>query len=146
MLNIATFSYAKIKSCRIKSNLSSSEAKALRNLTKQKDIIIKKAGKGNTIVILDKESYIEKMKELLSENSKFEHLEIPPDKNLNFIINSLDKIKNILKSLQDKKTLTGMLKRKISFVGSSPGIYMAKPRYTNLPLTIVHLLDQCLMF
>ena len=30
LLNIATFSYAKIKSCRIKSNLSSSEAKALR--------------------------------------------------------------------------------------------------------------------
>ena len=111
MQNTATLSYAKIKSCRIKSNLSSSEAKALRNLTKQKDIIIKKAGKGNTIVILDKKSYIEKMKELLSENSKFEHLEIPPDKNLNFIINSLDKIKNILKSLHDKKTLTGMLKK-----------------------------------
>ena len=105
MQNIATLSYAKIKSCRIKSNLSSSEAKALRNLTKQKDIIIKKAGKGNTIVILDKESYIEKMKELLSENSKFEHLEIPPDKNLNFIINSQDKIKTFLKAFMIRRPL-----------------------------------------
>ena len=49
---------------RLKSNLSNDEIKALRNLTKQKDIIIKKADKGNTAVILEKESYIKKMKEL----------------------------------------------------------------------------------
>ena len=45
------------------SNFSSDETKVLKNLTKQKDIIIQKADKGNTVVILDKESYIEKMKE-----------------------------------------------------------------------------------
>ena len=49
---------------RLKSNLSNDEIKALRNLTKQKDIIMKKADKGNTAVILEKESYTEKMKEL----------------------------------------------------------------------------------
>ena len=63
---------------------------------------MQKADKGNTVVILDKESYIEKMKELSSGTSKFEHLEIPPDKHLNFVINSQDKIKKILKSLHDK--------------------------------------------
>ena len=70
LLDTATSSYAKIKSCRSKSNLSSDKAKALRNWTKQKDIImqkadkgnIQKADKGNAIVILDKESCIEKMK------------------------------------------------------------------------------------
>ena len=50
--------YAKIKSYRIKSNGSGNEAKVLRKLTKQKDVIIQKADKGNTVVILDKESYI----------------------------------------------------------------------------------------
>ena len=56
LLDTATSSYAKIKRCRIKSNLSIDEAKALKNLTKQKDIIIQKADKGNNVVILDKES------------------------------------------------------------------------------------------
>ena len=80
LLDTAISSHAKIRSCRIKPNFSSGEAKALRNLTKQKDIIMQKPDKGNTIVILDKESYIEKMKELLSDPSKFEYLEILPDK------------------------------------------------------------------
>ena len=113
LLDTATSSYAKIKSCRIKSNLNSDEAKALINLTKQKDIIIQKADKGNAVVILDKESYTEKMNELLSDSSKFESLEIPPDKYLNFLINSHDKIKNIPKSLHDKESLTDMLYKKI---------------------------------
>ena len=43
LLDTATFSYAKIKSCRISSNLSSNEAKALKKLTKQKDVIMQKA-------------------------------------------------------------------------------------------------------
>ena len=60
LLDTVTSSYAKTKSGRIKSNLSIVEAKALNNLTKQKDIIIQKVDKGNTVVILDKESYIEK--------------------------------------------------------------------------------------
>ena len=53
------------------------------------------------------------MNELLSDSSKFESLEIPPDKYLNFLINSHDKIKNILKSLHDKESLTNMLYKKI---------------------------------
>ena len=104
-LDTATSSNAKIKSCRIKSDLSISESKAQRNLTKQKDIIIQKVDKGNTIVILDKESNIEKTKELLSDTSIFECYEIPPDKHLNFVINSQDKIKNILKNLHDRVLL-----------------------------------------
>ena len=60
MLDSATSSYAKVKSCRISSNLSSGETKALRNLTTLRNIIIQKADKVNTAVILDKESYIEK--------------------------------------------------------------------------------------
>ena len=99
--------------CRIKSYLCSSEAKALRNLTKQTDIIIQKAYKGDTEGILDNESYIEKMKELLSETGKFERLEIPPDKHLKFAIDSQEKMKNIFKSLHCRENLTDMLYKKI---------------------------------
>ena len=75
MLDTATSCHAKTKNCRIKSNLSSDEAQALRNLTKQRDIIIQKVDKGNTVVTLGKESYIDKMNELLNDTSKFERLE-----------------------------------------------------------------------
>ena len=84
LLSAATSFYAKIKSYRIKSNLSGNEAKVLRKLTRQKDVIIQKADKGNTVVILDKESYIKQMKELLSVTNNFERIEFTPDKYLNF--------------------------------------------------------------
>ena len=58
LLDTATSSYAKIKSCRIRSNFNSDEAKALKSLTKQRDIIIQKADKENTVLILDKEPHI----------------------------------------------------------------------------------------
>ena len=62
-----------------------------------------------------------KKRELLSDTSKFEHLEIPPDKHLNFVINSQDKIKNILKSLHDKGSIN-LLYKKISPFGYHPWI------------------------
>ena len=74
--------HAKIKSCRFKSNPSSDEARALRNLTKQKGIIIQKADKGNTYEN-------ERLSELVSDTSKFELLEIPPDKYFNFAITDI---------------------------------------------------------
>ena len=52
------------------------------------------------------------MKELLNDASKFERLGNAPDKYLNFVINSQDKIKNILKSFHDKESLSDMLHKK----------------------------------
>ena len=48
------------------------------------------------------------MKKLLSDASKFEGFEIPPDKHLNFVINCWDKIKNILEALYHEESLTDM--------------------------------------
>ena len=144
LLDTPTSSCAKIKSCSINSNLSIDEAKALKNVTKQKDIIIQKADKEDTIVILDKESYIEKMKELLSGRSKFERLQIPPEKHLNFVINFQDKIKSILKSFMINKFLLICYIRKFRLLDAALGSYMANLRYTNLSLTTVHPLDQYL--
>ena len=73
---------AKIKSCRIKSNLISDEAKALRNLTKKNGIIIQIADKGNTYEN-------ERLSELLSDTSKCERFEIPRDKYFNFAIKDI---------------------------------------------------------
>ena len=79
---------------------------------------------------------------MLSDISKFERLEVPPDSHLNFVINSQDKTKNIFKNLHDEESLADMLYKKISPVGCHPGILYGQAKYTNLSLTIVHVLDQ----
>ena len=52
-------------------NITSSEFKALKRLSKNKDIVIQKADKSNTVVILDKCSYISAIEEILNDSSKF---------------------------------------------------------------------------
>ena len=58
-------------------NLTVSEFKALRHLSKNKNIVIQKADKDNTIVILDKISYISAIEEILNDLTKFSNLDIP---------------------------------------------------------------------
>ena len=49
---------------------------AINNLIDNKNIIIQKADKGNTVVLTDKSVYLEGMKDILSDESKFKKLEI----------------------------------------------------------------------
>ncbi|CAF2071453.1 unnamed protein product [Rotaria magnacalcarata] len=59
-----------MKSCKKKkfSNLSDDELKALKSLKSNKNIVIVKADKGNSIIVLDKESYLKKAEEILKGN------------------------------------------------------------------------------
>ena len=52
-------------------NITSSEFKALKRLSKNKDIRVQKGDKGNTVLILDKCSYISAIEEILNDSSKF---------------------------------------------------------------------------
>ena len=72
---------------KFKNNLSTEEISSLNALMRNKNIIIQKADKGNTVVITDKEKYIEGVKCAISDFNKFVQLNITPDKYLNFIIN-----------------------------------------------------------
>ena len=70
----------------MRSNFSKEELKALHNLREQKHLVIKNADKGNTVVITEKNAYIIKMKEIVSDNTKFEQINIEEDKQLNFLL------------------------------------------------------------
>ena len=48
-------------------NLSKGELEALASLSKNKDIVIQKSDKGNSVVIVDKETYIKRMEIFLSD-------------------------------------------------------------------------------
>ena len=43
-------------------NITPDELKALKDLSSRKDIIIQKAGKGNSVVILNESGYMNRMK------------------------------------------------------------------------------------
>ena len=55
-------------------NLSKEELAALTNLSKNKDIVIQKSDKGNSVVIVDKDTYIKRMENLLSDQRKLKKL------------------------------------------------------------------------
>ena len=60
-------------------NLSSDEFLALTNLSKNKDLIIQKSDTGNSVVIVDRQDYIKKMNNILSDQKKFAIVNLKDD-------------------------------------------------------------------
>ena len=73
-------------------HLSKEEFLALQNLRKNKNIVIQKSDKGNSVVVVDKADYLDKMDNLLNDTRKFEKINLKNDGILNFAINK----KNVL--------------------------------------------------
>ena len=123
LLDTALTSYQNLSSDREPpENLTSSEFKALKRLPKNKDIVIQKADKGNTVAILDKCSYISAIAEILNDNSKFSELDIPAGNEINHIVNLEKRITSDLKLLKDKEIIGKSTYKSIKPVGSRPGI------------------------
>ena len=66
-----------LSSCRnynnnVPQHLSKEEFLALQNLRKNKNIVIRKSDKGNSVVTVDKTDYLDKMGNLLNDTRKFE--------------------------------------------------------------------------
>ena len=81
--------YTSFRSYNYKSeiNLTKKEQVALNNLSNNENIIIQKSDKGNSVVPLDKDKYIEGMYKILNNNVKFEMLKFDHDKELNYVLN-----------------------------------------------------------
>ena len=75
-------------------NLSKDEFESFSKLKNENNLVIQKADKGNTIVILDKGSYLKSVKTLLEDSSKFKNISVAPDISLNCVINSEKKSLN----------------------------------------------------
>ena len=73
---------------------------ALKSLSKNKNLIIQKLDKGNSIAIIDKSDYHEKMRNILSDSSKFSQVSVTEDNHLNFIVNFEKHITDLLKDLK----------------------------------------------
>ena len=122
-----------------KINLTKTELHALNSLKQNNDIIIQKADKGNTVVIIDKDTYKAKIKSLISDASKFEKLDVQNDKHLNFILDKGRKLKDILKPLCDKGCLTKSQYLKFVHQDPNQAFFMGKLKLINQLKIIAHL-------
>ena len=103
-------------------NLSKEELAALTNLSKNKDIVIQKSDKGNSVVIVDKDTYIKRMENLLSDQRKFEKVTLKNDTFLNFVVNQEKRIDTIFKNLVDSNSMSKEMYKFVKPVGTRPGI------------------------
>ena len=69
-------------------------------LSSRKDIIIQKANKSNSVVILNKRDYIKRMTEMLLDIDKFKKLDVKPGKELNLLLKREGKLVSFLKSIK----------------------------------------------
>ena len=60
---------------------------------------LEKGDKGNAVVIINKNDYKTKIKNILSDSTKFKKLEFGDNMQLHFLINSEKKLKDIIKLL-----------------------------------------------
>ena len=107
-------------------NLSKEEHLALKDLIKNRDLVIQKADKGNIVVILNKNDYISRMKVILNDSSKFQKLSIDQNKVLNHIVHMENRIIDVLKKLKKKKI------EDLYPVGSSLGILYGRAKIHKL--------------
>ena len=94
----------------------------MKILLKNKDIIVQKADKGNTVVILNRKDYVCKMKNILNDRSKFHKVYIDHDKILNHLIHMENRVTDAPKNLRDKKEISIEQYKDLSPSGSRPGI------------------------
>ena len=66
-------------------HLSKGEFNALKKLSQNKLIVNQKSDEGNSIVLVDRDKYIKKMENVLSDQSKFQKTTVKDDEFLNFV-------------------------------------------------------------
>ena len=103
-------------------HLSKGEFDALINLSQNKQIVIQKSDKGNSIVIVDRDKYIGKIEKFLSDQSKFQKTVVKDDNCLNFITTQEKRIDKIYKKLVDSYSLSEETRKYLKPLGTRPGI------------------------
>ena len=117
-------------------NISKEEHVALKGLSANNDLIIQKSDKGNSVVLLNRNDYIKRLNEMLSDSSKFKKLNVKPGKEINFLLQQEDRLTNFLKKV--KRSISEQLYKELYRRGSQPGIMYGltkihKPLINNFP-------------
>ena len=111
-----------------KLNLSRVEYNALKNLSSLKNIIIQKSDKENSVVVMNRDDYINRMETLISDQAKFQKLLVSENKNYNFMVKEKKLVDNILDTLHEKNVITRDIKTIFPTDGSSPARLYGLPK------------------
>ena len=90
----------------------------MTTLSQNKDIVIQKSDKGNSVVVDDKETYIKRMANLLNDQRKFERVTLKNDAFLNFVVNQEKHINTIFKNLLDSNSISKEICKSVKPVGT----------------------------
>ena len=93
--------------------------KVIKSLAENKDLIICKPDKGNGVVLLNKTSYVEKMKEILSDGTKFSPM---TNDAYAYILKHEGKINNELQKFKDSGNINESTFHSIYCSGAKPGV------------------------
>ena len=108
-----------------KPNIMREEAKAIQEVKRGKERVILTADKGVSMVVMDKEEYIQKSEELLHQPSYKELPSDPTTKHKNRLI-------SILKSIKSEGGIDNTTYKRLYPMGAgSPKYYGAAQKYTN---------------
>ena len=105
--------------------------RVLQTLGKNDQLDITKPDKGNGVVLLDKQAYINKMNDILKDDSKFELIENPTKYSLIYSIE--DRINRFLSKLKKKGIITQYSYDELYVSGSSFGLLYGSPKVHKGP-------------
>ena len=83
-------------------NISLPEYEILKKLSAREDLVIHKSDKGNSVVIVNRTDYLQRMQEMVDDTSKFEKVEVKSGKDCNFMLNRKKDVDNFLSELVEK--------------------------------------------
>ena len=120
-INNAALSSFCFHKANVPQSLSDEELEALEKLSKNNNLVVQKADQGSSVVLVDRDVYVNHIKNILKGNTKFEKVDVKT-RTLNFQVNHEKRINEILKSLKSTGSLSDKQYKKIKAVGSRPGV------------------------
>ena len=111
-------------------NLYNQELEALDKLSKNKNLVVQKADKGNSVVLVDRDVYVKHIENILKDNTKFEKVGIKT-RTLNFQVNHKKRANEILKSLKYSGSLSDKQHKKLKQLDLELVFYMAFVNFTK---------------
>ena len=130
---IAHKAYSKCKSPTWLPFLKKEDFEILKKLSQHRNIVICKPDKGKGTVLMHRSDYVNKMKTVLSDHSKFLKIGVP---DYSTIFKTEDKINRALKQFKDSQVISDLTYQSLYSSGSSYGILYGLPKVhkTDIPL------------
>ena len=102
-----------------------SDLAELKSLSQNKDIIVTKPDKGRAVVILDRNTYVTKMQDIVSDSTKFQPISESLEK---YSLKIEDKVNNFLRKMKNLNIFSDDLYKQLFVSGSGPGILYGLPK------------------